>query len=160
MSEAESLVSRLARAGMTLSCAESCTGGALAAEIVGVSGASAVFPGGIVSYAEEIKHRLLGVPLSLIEEKGVVSREVAEAMAVGARQALGADLAVSTTGLAGPAGGTPALPVGTVCIAVSGEAGTVSFTEHFSGGRDEIRRAAVAKALRHLAEYLDKQRVL
>ena len=159
MSVREALVERLLRAGMTVATAESCTGGAVAAAIVSVAGASAVFPGAVVSYTEEIKHRLLGVPLTLIREKGVVSTEVALAMAQGARRALGADLAVSTTGLAGPGGGSPALPVGTVCIAVSGEAGFACFTEHFSGDREQIRGAATESALVHLLEYLDTQRV-
>ena len=145
---------------MTVATAESCTGGALAAELVSVSGASAVFPGGIVAYAEEIKTRLLGVPAALIERCGVVSPEVAAAMAEGARAALSTDLAVSTTGLAGPSGGTPALPVGTVCIAVSGAGGTVACTEHFEGDRETVRRAAVDAALAYLSLYLDKQEVL
>ncbi len=160
MRSAEAVIERLVRAALTVSTAESCTGGALAAELVSVPGASTVFPGGIVSYAEETKQSLLGVPASLILERGVVSPEVASAMAEGARSVLATDFAVATTGIAGPSGGTPLLPVGTVCIAVSGASGTVAYTERLSGDRDGIRRAAVEAALGHLLAYLDKQKVL
>ena len=160
MRQSEELVKRLARAGMTVATAESCTGGALAARIVEVSGASAVFPGGIVSYAEEIKSRLLGVSPALIEEEGVVSEAVAAAMARGARRALDTSIAVSTTGVAGPSGGTPQTPVGTVCIAVSGDGGTKCYTEHFGGDREAVRAAAVDAALAHLLAYLTEQDVL
>lgn len=155
MRSAEAVIDRLTRAALTVATAESCTGGALAAALVSVPGASAVFPGGIVSYAEKAKQTLLGVPAALIAEHGVVSPEVARAMAEGARVALSVDLAVATTGVAGPSGGTPETPVGTVCIAVSGERGTAMYTEHLSGDRDEVRRAAVEAALGRLLEYLD-----
>ncbi len=159
MKQSEELVTRLTRAGMTVATAESLTGGALAARIVEVPGASAVFPGGIVSYAEEIKSRLLGVSPSLIEERGVVSEAVAAAMAEGARGALGSSVAVSTTGVAGPSGGTPETPVGTVCIGVAGAGGTRCYTEHFSGDREAVRRAAVDAALAHLLVYLTEHGV-
>lgn len=160
MKQSEELVGRLARAGMTVATAESLTGGALAARIVEVPGASAVFHGGIVSYTEEIKSRLLGVTPSLIREKGVVSEAVAAAMAEGAREALGSSLAVSTTGVAGPTGGTPEVPVGTVCIGIAAEGGTRCYTEHFSGDRSSVRGAAVDAALTQLLAYLTEQGVL
>ena len=154
MTEAERLISRLAELGMTLSSAESCTGGAIASEIVSVSGASRVFLGGVVAYDPRVKSSLLGVSPESISRLGVVSDEVASEMAEGARQALGSDLAVSTTGLAGPLGGTPEIPVGRVFIGVSGKWGTRVYRETFSGNRDGIRRQATLAAISHLLRYL------
>ncbi len=154
MTETEKLLKALADAGLTLSSAESCTGGAIASEIVSVSGASRVFCGGIVAYDPRVKSSLLGVSPESISRFGVVSSEVAEAMAEGARRALGSDLAVSTTGVAGPLGGTPETPVGRVFIGVSGKWGTRVFRETFPGDRDGIRRQAVSAAISHLFRYL------
>lgn len=105
--------------GWTLATAESCTGGLIGHAITNVAGSSSYFLGGIIAYANEAKCRLLGVPQALLTAYGAVSREVALAMAQGARQALGADVAVSATGIAGPSGGSIEKPVGTVYIAVS-----------------------------------------
>ena len=100
--------------GWTLATAESCTGGLVAAGLTAIPGSSDVVVGGIVSYANEVKIGELGVPAELIEEHGAVSAEVAEAMARGARERLGVDVAVSVTGVAGPGGGTEEKPVGLV----------------------------------------------
>lgn len=154
MTDTALLVSRLTELGMTLSSAESCTGGAIASEIVSVSGASRVFVGGVVAYDPRVKTSQLGVCPESISRFGVVSGEVASEMAEGARQALGSDLAVSTTGLAGPLGGTPETPVGRVFIGVSGKWGTKIYRETFSGERDEIRRQATLAAISHLLRYL------
>lgn len=159
MKQSEELVGRLTRAGLTVCAAESCTGGALCARIVDAAGASAAFKGGVVSYTEQIKSRLLGVSPDLISLCGVVSEEVAAAMAEGARKALGTDLAVSTTGVAGPSGGTEQAPLGTVCIGISGALGTRTCTLHLTGSRDEVRGAAVDAALTHLLAYLSEQGV-
>ncbi len=105
--------------GWTLATAESCTGGLVGHAITNVAGSSAYFLGGIIAYSNEAKRQLLGVPEALLAAYGAVSREVALAMARGARQAFGADVAISTTGIAGPSGGTAQKPVGTVYIAVS-----------------------------------------
>lgn len=160
VSEAARLVGALAERALTLCTAESCTGGAIASEIVGISGASRVLRGGVVAYDPDVKCTLLGVSPESIARFGVVSSEVASAMAEGARSALGADLAVSTTGVAGPLGGTPETPVGRVFIGVSGRAGTRVYRETFSGDRDEIRRAAVEASLRHLLEYVNENPLL
>lgn len=134
--------------GKTLATAESCTGGGIGAALTGVPGSSAVFKGGIVSYCNEIKHRLLNVPQTLLEKCGAVSAPVAEAMAVGARNALQADVAVSVTGLAGPDGDAYGNPVGTVFIGYADAEGTVVEKFCFSGSREEIREQAVEAALR------------
>ena len=154
VSDAALLVGTLSERALTLSCAESCTGGAIASEIVSVSGASRVLRGGIVAYDPAVKTSLLGVPAESIARLGVVSSEVAALMAEGARRVLESDLAVSTTGVAGPLGGTPETPVGRVFIGVSGKWGTRVFRETFEGDRDAIRRAAVEASLSHLLNYL------
>lgn len=136
-----------ALAGKTLATAESCTGGGIGAGITAVSGSSAVFKGGIISYCNEIKHNLLGVDEKLLETIGAVSAPVAEAMAVGARKALDADAAVSVTGLAGPGGDEFGNPVGTVFIGYSDRNSTVSRKYLFDGDREAVRTQAVKAAL-------------
>ncbi len=112
------VVAALQAAGLRLSVAESCTGGGLGKRLVGTPGASSVFDGGIVSYSNAVKTGLLGVEPALLAEHGAVSEPVARAMAQGARKATGSDLSVAITGIAGPGGGTPLKPVGTVHIDV------------------------------------------
>ena len=153
-SDAAALVALLAERNFTLSTAESCTGGLLASSIVDVPGASAVFVGGAVTYAEAVKTSLLGVPEDVIRERGVVSRDVAALMAEGAKRRFGTDLAVSTTGVAGPGGGTPEAPVGRVFIGVALENETVVFREDLPGDREAVRREATEKAIRHLCACL------
>ena len=111
--------------GLTLATAESCTGGSVAARLTSVPGASRAFVGGVVAYANRVKTDLLGVPESVLREHGAVSEATVRAMAEGVRQRLGADVGVATSGVAGPGGGTPEKPVGTVWLAVSwpGETG-------------------------------------
>ena len=133
--------------GKTLVTAESCTGGGIGAALTAVSGSSAVFKGGIISYTNEVKNALLGVDAKLLEEKGAVSAPVAEAMAKGARVRLNADIAVSVTGLAGPGGDDYGNPVGTVFIGYSDEKKTVAQHFLFCGGRDSIRNQAIIAAL-------------
>lgn len=114
---AEAAVRALKEASFTLATAESCTGGLIAESITRIPGASDVFGFGWVTYANEAKQSQLGVPAAILEHCGAVSRETVEAMAEGARQRAGADLAVAVSGIAGPGGGTPDKPVGTVWIA-------------------------------------------
>ena len=151
---ARATVALLRSRGRTLSCAESCTGGWFAKSIVDIAGASEVFSGGVVSYATEVKTGLLGVPAWIIERDTVVSTAVAEAMAEGVRRLIGSDLAVSVTGLAGPGGGTEAIPVGCVCVGVTGRTGTVSRRYMLTGTRTGIRRLAVACMYDLLREYI------
>jgi nicotinamide-nucleotide amidase len=116
---AESLVERLLRSGLTLAVAESCTGGLIAHLITAIAGVSPCFPGGVVSYSNSAKAALLGVPVELLEAHGAVSPEVAQAMAVGVRERFGASIGLSTTGVAGPTGGTPSKPVGLVYLGLA-----------------------------------------
>lgn len=121
----EAVAGRLLRErGMTLAVAESCTGGLLAERVTHIAGASDYFLGGVVAYANAAKQALLGVPAELLDQHGSVSEPVARAMAEGARERFGADLALATTGVSGPGGGSAEKPVGTVCIALSREGGT------------------------------------
>ena len=141
--------------GKTLATAESCTGGGIGAAITAIPGSSAVYKGGIVSYCNEIKRDLLGVDETVLSQFGAVSAPVAEAMAVGARNALHADVAVSTTGLAGPGGDEFGNPVGTVYIGYSDD--KILCCEHhlFHGTREEIREQAIQAALRLIKKYND-----
>ncbi len=122
----EGLVRELQRSKSTISTAESCTGGLIAQRLTLVPGISAFFPGGLVTYSVESKVELLGLPRELIETHGVVSAEVAEAMAINVRNKFGTDMALSSTGVAGPGGGTPKTPVGTVYIALATAQGSRS----------------------------------
>lgn len=153
----ESMASRAVRAasaaGLNLGTAESLTGGALAAAIVSVPGASAAFEGSVVSYSHAVKQRVLGVEAQLLERTGAVSAEVAEAMASGARTALGIDVAVSTTGVAGPEP-HDGQPVGTVWLGVAGPRGLSSRLLRLEGDREQIRRLSVRAALEMLVEIL------
>jgi nicotinamide-nucleotide amidase len=122
--------------GKCMVAAESCTGGNIAQFITSNSGSSAYFKGGVVAYSNEIKNRLLGVPMELIDTVGAVSQDVAEAMALGAQRNLNADYAVATTGIAGPDGGSEEKPVGTVWIAVAGALGVTSKKYVFRHNRE------------------------
>jgi nicotinamide-nucleotide amidase len=144
----EEVVGRgLAMKGYTIATAESCTGGLLAERITSVPGASDYFLGGIVSYAESAKVALLGVPRELIERHGAVSRQVAQAMARGAKDRMGSTLAISVTGVAGPGGGTEATPVGTVYIGLADDAETVAKRLVLRGDRHLVRWRASSAAL-------------
>jgi nicotinamide-nucleotide amidase len=135
----------LKASGRTLATAESCTGGLLAKLMTDVPGSSAYFLGAVVAYANRAKRALLSVPSEVLETHGAVSEPVASAMAEGARAALGSDYALSTTGVAGPAGGTDDKPVGTVCIALACPDGTEARTVRLTGDRQAVRlRAALA----------------
>ncbi len=139
---------------LTVATAESCTGGLVANRLTDVAGSSGYVKGGIVSYTDEVKENTLGVPCEILAEYGAVSELTARAMAEGARRALGADVAVSTTGLAGPGGGTEGTPVGTVFIAVSGVNGTVAEKHSFTGTRGQVKFRASQAALSLLRKYI------
>jgi nicotinamide-nucleotide amidase len=142
--------------GLTLATAESCTGGLVAARLTSVPGSSDVVLGGVVAYANEVKERELGVHGALLLEHGAVSAEVAEAMARGARQRLGADVAVSVTGVAGPGGGTPEKPVGLVYVHAEGPDGGLGRELSFPGDRASIRARSVVMALHLVRTLLSK----
>ena len=139
--------------GKRLATAESLTGGGIGAAITGVSGASRVYAGGIISYTNEVKHRLLGVPVELLEGLGAVSGPVAKAMAQGARTALQADVAVSVTGLAGPDGDEFGHPVGTVFIGYADGENSLFREYHFNGDREAVRNQTILAALELVLEY-------
>ena len=140
---------------LTLGTAESLTGGMIAASVAGVSGASAVLMGGVVSYDARVKHELLGVGQDIIDTVGVVSEPCARQMAQGAKAALKVDVAVSATGIAGPTGGTPETPVGTVFIGVAWAGGVKVDECHFTGDRQSVREQSAAHALRMALEVTD-----
>jgi nicotinamide-nucleotide amidase len=150
------IVGRLRERGWTLGTAESCTGGAVADAIVTVPGASATFRGGIVAYANDVKTGFLDVPPETLARFGAVSEETAVAMATGARSRLAVDLAVSTTGIAGPDGGTPEKPVGLVWFALAGPDGAVETRRvTYPGTRTDIRDRATMTALALLWRRVD-----
>jgi nicotinamide-nucleotide amidase len=138
---------RAAAAGVSLATAESCTGGLIGVRLTEIPGSSEVYLGGVVCYSNRLKIELLDVAPAVIEEHGAVSEGVVRAMAEGARRRLGADLAAAVTGIAGPGGGTPEKPVGTVWLAVADAAGTVARSSMFAGSRREIRGRAAQAAL-------------
>jgi nicotinamide-nucleotide amidase len=144
---AQVVVDRLAARGERVALAESCTGGLLAELVTDVPGASAVLDLGVVAYANGIKERLLGVDPALLAAHGAVSEAVARAMAEGVRRAASATWGLGVTGIAGPAGGTPEKPVGTVHLALAGPAGTLAVARLYRGDRARIRRQAAFEAL-------------
>ncbi len=139
---------------VTLGVAESCTGGLVAATITDVPGSSQYFLGGVVSYANEVKTTVLGVPEQLLAAHGAVSAEVALAMARGVRSLLGSDVGLGITGIAGPGGATPTKPVGLVFIAVAGPWGERCRSAQFAGERVANKRRFAAEALSLAVSYL------
>ena len=150
MTTAEKLVRALTEKKMTCATAESCTGGGVGYTITAVSGASAVFWGGVISYDNSVKRDVLGVPKEVLATKGAVSPECAAAMAEGARRLLKTDLAVSLTGIAGPGGGTDEKPVGLVWFGLASKSSTTTEKMIFSGDRERVRASAIEHALRLL----------
>lgn len=150
------LATILAGSGRTIATAESCTGGLVAYRIVTVAGSSAYFLGGVVAYSNALKESLLGVSPATLEAHGAVSRETALAMARGIRAESGADVGISTTGIAGPSGGTPIKPVGLVYIACVTPEAEACEEFRFDGGRleniEDSASAALALAIRLLTQ--------
>lgn len=144
---AASLVAACQSRGLTLTTAESCTGGLVAAAITAVPGASEVLGAGFITYSNAAKTEFLGVPAALITAVGAVSEAVARRMAEGARLRARADLAVAITGIAGPGGGSADKPVGTVWFALATPRGTDAHHKIFPGDRDAVREASVRFAL-------------
>lgn len=148
-------ISNLIRSsGLKLVTAESCTGGLIASRITDIPGSSDYFLGGIVAYAYEAKVALLNVSWDTLKMHGAVSRETVLEMARGARKALGADLAISVSGIAGPGGGLPGKPVGTTWFGLSAIDGEWSYLHQFNGDRLQNKSVAADTALSILADYL------
>lgn len=156
--ELEDVVGRmLTRQGKTIAVAESCTGGLIAHRITNVSGSSAYFERGIVAYSNASKTALLGVPSELIAAHGAVSREAAESMADGIRRSAGASIGVSTTGIAGPAGGSAEKPVGLVWIGYADDGGSLAVKFNLGEGRARVKERAAQAALEIVRRHLLKQ---
>ena len=152
--QAEEVLALAKEKKTTLGTAESCTGGLIAGSLTAVPGSSDVVVGGIVSYSNDVKEHSLGVSSHDLQEYGAVSSQVAQQMARGAQKALACDVTVSVTGIAGPDGGTPEKPVGTVWFCISSSQGTRSEVKHFDGKRDEVRTQTVSHALELLKNEL------
>ncbi len=150
----EEIGSALRSSGRTLATAESCTGGLVGHRITNVSGSSEYYNGGVVAYANEVKEQILQVARTILAEKGAVSAECAVAMANGVRTLLRSDIGISTTGIAGPTGGTPEKPVGLVYIALA----TKDYVAHekhiFHRDREGNKREAAEAVLQLLMKYL------
>ncbi|MGP0174869.1 CinA family protein [Pseudomonas sp. NCHU5208] len=157
---AAQLGQRLQAAGAQVSTAESCTGGGIAEAITRIPGSSAWFEAGFVTYSNAQKSKQLDVPQGLFAAVGAVSREVVEAMVRGAQAQAGARYAVAVSGVAGPDGGSPEKPVGTVWLAWGDGERIVSLRKQFAGNRDEIRRQTVEAALAGLIELLAEENPL
>ncbi len=155
LAEAAALLKLLEERRLTLATAESCTGGLIAGALTAIAGSSAVVMCGFVTYSNAAKHRMLGVPLAVLEGYGAVSDTVARRMAEGALREGGVDLAVSCTGIAGPGGATPGKPVGLVHLGLAVRGGeTRALRRVFPGDRGAVRAATVAEALRLLRQAL------
>ena len=152
----DELLSLLRQSGKTLATAESCTGGLLGSMITAVPGSSQVYQGGVVSYSNDVKHRVLGVPQELLDSFGAVSAPVAEAMAKGVREVCGASVGIGITGIAGPGSDGTEKPVGLVFLGYCDELRCVSRKLLLTGSRDEIRRESCRQAALLIKEYLNK----
>ena len=143
------LVNTLKDKKLTIACAESCTGGLVAKSITDISGASSVFWGGVVSYDNSVKENLLGVERQTLEDVGAVSHDTACQMAMGVKRAIKTDIGISTTGIAGPGGGSPEKPVGTVYVGIAYKDTVEGYllTIDPSLSRDEIRQEATKRLL-------------
>ena len=154
LAQTANLADILLKKGWLMATAESCTGGMIAAACTDLAGSSNWFERGFVTYSNDAKTEMLGVDAALIDRHGAVSEEVARAMAQGAIRHSRAQVAVAVTGVAGPAGGSAAKPVGTVWFGWATPAGLVSETRRFDGDRAAVRLATVGHALRRLVELL------
>ena len=143
----EAIVALLSKNDLSITTAESCTGGLLSARIVNVPGASDVFKGGYITYSNKLKRNVIGVKKKTLEAYGAVSEQVATEMAEGARTEAKADVAVAITGIAGPGGGSPEKPVGLVYIGVATKSGTYVEKFNFNGSRNKVRANATVASL-------------
>ena len=157
-SETLALINELAQAlkerGLVCATAESCTGGLIGAALTSVSGSSEWYVGGVISYANSVKTGLLGVNEADLEAQGAVSEPVVRGMALGACRVTGADVACAVSGVAGPGGGTPEKPVGTVWIGWSKHGETRVEKFHFNGDRDAVRTQTVTEAIRGMLDWV------
>jgi len=160
--EAQKIVTLASEHDATIGTAESCTGGLIGAAITSIPGSSTTFKGGIIAYDNKIKHKLLEVPPGMLHKYGAVSREVARAMAMGAIKALNVDIAVSVTGIAGPGGGSPEKPIGTVWMGLATKIGDkidVKVKRHTFGdiGRNKVRDITCYEGLKAITAQIQTQ---
>lgn len=153
----EAVGALLQQRSLSLATAESCTGGLLAHLITTVPGSSSYFIGSVVAYSNSVKEKVLGVPLEVLQEHGAVSQQCALAMAEGARRLMGSDIAISTTGIAGPGGGTADKPVGLVFIALSSAQKQVWESHLWHGDRKFNIRSSAIRALEMLRAFLEEE---
>jgi nicotinamide-nucleotide amidase len=154
MEREEAIGNLLRQKGLTLGVVESATGGLLAHLITNVPGSSDYFKGAVTAYSNEIKTGLIGVKPATLDEHGAVSPQVAEEMAAGGRRALGVDICLADTGIAGPGGATPGKPVGLFYIGMANRDGVFTRKHECHGSREENKKSAAAAALGWLEEYL------
>ncbi len=158
ITEVSQLIDDLKQHKLTISCAESCTGGMIAAAITDIAGASAIFDRGFVTYSNLAKQQMLGIPMSMITQYGAVSAQIAQAMAEGALHYSNADISIATTGIAGPSGGGEHKPVGTVFIASARRGGSCIVTRYlFAGDRLTIRQQTVVAAVNMLNKQINSK---
>lgn len=150
----EKIIQTLSSQGRTLATAESCSGGLIGHRLTNVAGSSACYVGGVIVYSNGLKTALLGVHPETLEAHGAVSEAVAQEMAEGARERLGAGVAVAVTGIAGPGGGTPEKPVGLVYLAAAHDGGVTVLRRVFSGGRLEVKEQTAQTALELIWETI------
>jgi len=154
MNHTNTIINRLKQSNKTITFAESCTGGRIAAEFTAVSGASSVLNGSVVSYANEIKSQWLGVKEETLIQYGAVSKETVEEMLTGILKMASADYAIAVSGIAGPTGGTNEKPVGTVYIGIKNNEHSVVQLHHFKGDRESIQKQATKRAITLLENNL------
>lgn len=155
MHRCEELAERLASKGLTLSCAESCTGGLIGGALTSLPGSSGHFMGGAITYSNNSKESLLGVSHKTLIDHGAVSLETADEMVRGVISLFGTDVGVAVTGIAGPGGATEGKPVGLVYVAVSDGSRVVVSKNLFKGSRDEVRSQTVSAAIEMLIDFVD-----
>jgi nicotinamide-nucleotide amidase len=150
----EKIIQKLTQQKQTISFAESCTGGRIAAVFTSVSGASVVLNGSVVTYSNEIKHQWLGVEVDVLEKYGAVSKECVSQMLGGIQKMAQSDYAIAVSGIAGPTGGTELKPVGTVYIGLLTPPNTEIFHCHFEGNREEVQERSTQFAIEKLSQSL------
>ncbi len=155
LSLSSKLYNALQEKALTLATAESCTAGLLSHVITAVPGSSEYFMGGVVAYSDQVKAIELNVTLETLLQYGAVSKQAALEMASGIRKKMKTDIGLSTTGIAGPTGGTPTKPLGLVYIAISTQKGTQAFECHFDGGREAVKTSTVVELLTRLLDHLN-----
>jgi len=151
----EKIIKKLTSKAQTITFAESCTGGRIAAEFTAVPGASNILHGSVVTYSNEIKHQWLGVSIETLETQGAVSRNCVDEMLEGVQKLAGSDYAVAVSGIAGPTGGTASKPVGTVYIGIKTPLNHEIYHCHFQGNREEIQQQSLIFVIKKLYETIN-----